>query len=51
MASVIVPVLLLTALVTWLGPENKEAELGRVTAASAARAAAAASSPRSAPSG
>jgi MFS transporter, SHS family, lactate transporter len=31
MAIVIVPVLLLTALVTWLGPENRGAVLGKVT--------------------
>jgi hypothetical protein len=37
MAIVIVPVLLLTALVTWLGPENREAEFGRVTVGEAAR--------------
>ena len=31
MAIVIAPVLLLTALVTWLGPENRGARLGRVS--------------------
>ncbi|HEX9343464.1 MAG TPA: MFS transporter [Actinomycetota bacterium] len=30
MALVVAPVLLLTALVTWLGPENRGAELGRI---------------------
>ena len=38
MALVIVPVLLLTALVVWLGPEDREAELGKVTVGTTARA-------------
>jgi SHS family lactate transporter-like MFS transporter len=32
MAIVIVPVLILTALVTWLGPENRGAQLGEISA-------------------
>jgi MFS transporter, SHS family, lactate transporter len=41
MAIVIVPVLILTALVTWLGPENRGAQLGEISAPEGRRPAAA----------
>lgn len=41
MAIVIVPVLVLTALVTWLGPENRGAQLGEISAPEGRRPAAA----------
>jgi hypothetical protein len=47
MAIVIVPVLILTALVTWLGPENRGVQLGEISAPEGRRTAAPVANPAS----